>query len=348
MSSLLESLVRIYSPSTHERAAVSHLVGWMNAHGFSAAIDAAGNAVGVRGTGDKTLMLVGHIDTFPGDLPVFVRDGCLYGRGSVDAKGSLCAFAEAAAGAAIPEGWRVMVIGTVEEEYATGKGARHLASQPAPDLCIIGEPSGADRITLGYKGRILIDFTLSRPPAHMARPQPSVPALGVAFWNAVEAWTERENQGIDSYFDRLMPGLRSIHTTTEAYMDTVTLTISIRLPPRWTPEAVYDAIRVFAPPDAQVRAYGMERAYRADRTSPLARAMLAAIRARGGTPGFVLKTGTCDMNTVGAVWTCPIIAYGPGDSELDHTPEEHLPLAEYDCAIETLQYLIEHLSESIG
>jgi LysW-gamma-L-lysine carboxypeptidase len=343
MSSLLESLVRIYSPSTHERAAVAHLVGWMGAHGFSAMIDAAGSAVGVRGTGDKTLMLVGHIDTFPGDLPVFVRDGCLYGRGSVDAKGSLCAFADAAAIARVPDGWRVVVVGTVEEEMATGKGARHLAGQPAPDLCIIGEPSGADRITLGYKGRILIDFTLSRPPSHTARPQPSVPALGVAFWNAVEAWAESENQGVDGYFDRLMPGLRSVHTTGEAYLDTVTLTISIRLPPRWSPEAVYEALRSFAPADAHVRAYGMERAYRSERTTPLARAMLGAIRARGGSPGFVLKTGTCDMNTVGAVWACPIIAYGPGDSELDHTPNEHLPLDEYDRAVETLRCLIEAL-----
>lgn len=343
MSSLLEALVRIYSPSTQERAAVAHLVGWMGAHGFSARIDEAGNAIGVRGSGERTLMLIGHIDTFPGDLPVSIREGRLYGRGSVDAKGSLCAFAEAAAGADIPAGWRVIVAGTVEEEMATGKGARHLAGQPAPDLCIIGEPSGADRITLGYKGRILIDFTLSRPPAHTARPQPSVAAVGVGFWNAVEAWAERENADVEGFFNRLMPGLRSIHTTSDAYLDTVTLTISIRLPPRWTPEAAFEVIRGFAPADAEVRAYGMERAYQGPRTTPLARAMLGAIRARGGEPSFVLKTGTCDMNTVGAVWECPIIAYGPGDSELDHTPEEHLPLDEYSRAVTTLRHLIEHL-----
>lgn len=343
MSSLLEALVRIYSPSTRERAAVAHLVGWMGEHGFSARIDEVGNAIGVRGSGERTLMLIGHIDTFPGDLPVSVRDGRLYGRGSVDAKGALCAFAEAAADAVIPPGWRVVVAGTVEEEMATGKGARHLAEQPAPDLCIIGEPSGADRITLGYKGRILIDFTLSRPPAHTARPQPSVAACGVAFWNAVEAWAERENADVEGFFNRLMPGLRSIHTTSDAYLDTVTLTISIRLPPRWTPEAAFEVIREFAPADAIISAYGMERAYQGSRTSPLARAMLSAIRARGGQPGFVLKTGTCDMNTIGARWDCPMIAYGPGDSELDHTPDEHLSLDEYAQAVATLRYLIEHL-----
>ncbi len=42
------------------------------------------------------------------------------------------------------------------------------------------------------------------------------------------------------------------------------------------------------------------------------------------------------MNVVGPLWSCPIVAYGPGDSNLDHTPDEHLDLAEYRTAIATL------------
>jgi LysW-gamma-L-lysine carboxypeptidase len=71
--------------------------------------------------------------------------------------------------------------------------------------------------------------------------------------------------------------------------------------------------------------------------------MLAAIRTNGGQPGFVLKTGTSDMNVVGRYWTCPIVAYGPGDSSLDHTPDEHLPLAEYEKAVRVVRTLIENL-----
>jgi LysW-gamma-L-lysine carboxypeptidase len=81
---------------------------------------------------------------------------------------------------------------------------------------------------------------------------------------------------------------------------------------------------------------------------PLARSRVLARRVQlsgshGGQPGFVLKTGTSDMNVVGEKWTCPIIAYGPGDSDLDHTPHEHLPLAEYALAVATLRHLIESL-----
>jgi LysW-gamma-L-lysine carboxypeptidase len=53
--------------------------------------------------------------------------------------------------------------------------------------------------------------------------------------------------------------------------------------------------------------------------------------------GFVLKTGTSDMNVVAPVWKCPIVAYGPGDSSLDHTPDEHLELDEYWKAVQVLE-----------
>jgi LysW-gamma-L-lysine carboxypeptidase len=53
--------------------------------------------------------------------------------------------------------------------------------------------------------------------------------------------------------------------------------------------------------------------------------------------GFVLKTGTSDMNVVGPAWQCPIVAYGPGDSSLDHTPNEHLPLDEYWKAVNVIE-----------
>jgi LysW-gamma-L-lysine carboxypeptidase len=39
---------------------------------------------------------------------------------------------------------------------------------------------------------------------------------------------------------------------------------------------------------------------------------------------------------VGPVWGCPALVYGPGDSALDHTPDEHISLDEYDKAVAAL------------
>ena len=78
----------------------------------------------------------------------------------------------------------------------------------------------------------------------------------------------------------------------------------------------------------------------------MVRAFLAAIRAHGGQPNFVLKTGTSDMNIVGPIWGCPILAYGPGDSSLDHTPEEHVVLAEWARGVEVLAHVLSELTKS--
>ena len=43
-----------------------------------------------------------------------------------------------------------------------------------PTACIIGEPSHWHRVTLGYKGRLLLDLTADQPMAHTAGPDASV------------------------------------------------------------------------------------------------------------------------------------------------------------------------------
>ena len=94
---LLHGLVKIYSPSTQERAASEYLVAQMNALGFRAFIDAAGNAVGILGEGARDVVMLGHIDTFHGFIEPRIEDGKLYGRGAVDAKGCLATFVAACA-----------------------------------------------------------------------------------------------------------------------------------------------------------------------------------------------------------------------------------------------------------
>ena len=89
---LLRGLVAIPSLSGDERAAVVYLCAAMAELGFATEIDGAGNAVGTIGDGPREIVLLGHIDTVPGTIPVRIEDGVLHGRGAVDAKGPLATF----------------------------------------------------------------------------------------------------------------------------------------------------------------------------------------------------------------------------------------------------------------
>ena len=85
-------------------------------------------------------------------------------------------------------------------------------------------------------------------------------------------------------------------------------------------------------------------AYRSEKNTALVRAFLAGVRSAGGRPGFVLKTGTADLNIVAPQWGCPAVAYGPGDSSLDHTPQEHILLDEYRKAVDVLSTTLSNLT----
>jgi LysW-gamma-L-lysine carboxypeptidase len=334
-TNLLTGLVKIYSPSQQERDAVNYLVAQMNALGLRAFVDDAGNAVGILGEGKRDIVLLGHIDTFHGYIEPRIEDSKLYGRGAVDAKGCLATFVSACARVGAREGVRFVVIGAVEEEAATSKGARYAITQYAPQFCIIGEPSGWDRITLGYKGRVLVDYEIAKAMTHTASGARAAAEEAVAFWNRVSQFAAEYNRDQPRVFDQLDPSLRALNSHDDGFTDRATMRIGLRVPVGLTIEQVEQQIAQFG--DGATVAFSSEEPpFRADKNNALVRAFLAAIRGAGGSPAFTVKTGTSDMNIVGPAWGCPIVAYGPGDSALDHTPNEHLDLAEYARAIQVL------------
>ncbi len=352
---LLVNMVRIPSLSGQEEELADFLVRWAQARGARAYVDEAGNAVAEWGEegAPHTLVLLGHMDTVPGNIPVRVEAGVLYGRGSVDAKGPLAAFFCAAARLPSFPHVRVVVVGATEEEAATSRGARYIRDRflesGVPDACIIGEPSAWDRVTLGYKGRLLVDFWAEEPMTHTAHPG----ALGVGdrgcrWWQGVKTLAETFNAGKARVFDQLLPSLRDLRTESDGMRHRVQARVGLRLPPGLSRPWLEERLQMLAEQaGGEVRCFGYEPAYVADRHNALVRAFTRAIRAAGGKPGFKVKTGTSDMNVVGPAWQCPIVAYGPGDSALDHTPNEHLSLAEFLRSVDVLVRAITWWAERV-
>ncbi|MBM4422727.1 MAG: [LysW]-lysine hydrolase [Chloroflexi bacterium] len=331
---LLEGLLKIYSPTLQEAEAVEYLVAQMRAMGYEASIDEAGNAVGVMGDGPAEVILLGHIDTVAGFIEVIRGGDVLRGRGAVDAKGPLACFVAAGAMVEKISGRRITVIGAVGEE-GDSRGAKFVADKYRPAALIIGEPSGWDKVTLGYKGSAWYEFTAKRTLAHTSAQSESACEATVSFWNRLAARAAEMNEGKPKMFDQLLPTLREMGSDSDGFAERAWLRFGLRLPLGLSVEGLTEIVSVSAGNDGVKLLDGVP-AYRAEKNTPLVRSFLSAIRAEGGDPGFTVKSGTSDMNIVAPVWNCPALAYGPGDSSLDHTPDERILISEYRRAVSVL------------
>ncbi len=349
---LLIDLVSAKSYSGEEGPAAIVFDRYAKELGYESVIDEVGNAIAHRGASGEDaqihIVLLGHIDTVPGEIPVRIEDGILYGRGAVDAKGPIAAMLSAVSQATLPEHVRVTVAGAVGEEASGSIGARHLVDQWRPDACIIGEPSGYDGVTLGYKGRLLVDAKATCDHAHSAGKDPSANDELFAWWASVQSQVNEFNEGSNRAFDQIQATILDMSHMSDGFVEHGKIHTGFRLPETIDPQQYAERLSSMANNVVELSFSGFEKAYSTTRNDPVVRSLSSAIRTQGVKPRPKLKTGTADFNVVGPVWNCPIAAYGPGDSALDHTPNEHLSLKEYRDSIEILRAAIESLASELA
>ncbi|MFL6118413.1 M20/M25/M40 family metallo-hydrolase [Actinophytocola sp.] len=337
---LLRRMVEIPSVSGDEQRLAHFLVEELRDWGFTTHLDEVGNAIARRGDPDAPMILLtGHLDTVPGG-PLVRRDGdLLYGRGTVDAKGPLATMICAAADADV-RGVQYVVAGVVEEE-TYGRGATHLAECFRPAVAVVGEPNGWSGVGIGYKGRIMLRYTVSRPAVHTASPAEKASEAAAAFWQDVVGYCASVSTG-EKAFDRPIPTLNEVTGDIEH----AALVISVRVPPAFDLPAFERHLRS-ATRDGELVVDDRTPGVRVDHRGAAVRALCAGIRARGARPTLKLKTGTADLNIVAPRWQVPMAVYGPGDSALDHTDDEHIALTEYATAIEVLRDALDLLAAGL-
>jgi len=146
-----------------------------------------------HGQGSPHLMLLGHTDVVPPgpeadwSSPPFappLRDGKLYGRGAADMKSSVAAFVVALEHwlAACPDHpGTISLLLTSDEEGSARHGVRAVVPwlerhQLLPDACLVGEPSGRDRlgdvIRIGRRGSIQASLKVFGSQGHTAYAAP--------------------------------------------------------------------------------------------------------------------------------------------------------------------------------
>jgi LysW-gamma-L-lysine carboxypeptidase len=340
---LLYDLVATPSPSGEEAAAAKRLAGYLAARDREVWLDDAGN---VRAPADDAVLLTSHVDTVPGEPPVEVRETAgaydegptLWGRGSVDATGPLAAMAAAA----VETG--VSFVGVTGEER-TSRGARRLLEdRAAPEAVINGEPSGWDALTLGYRGLLSGRYVHTSESGHSSRPENNAIQDAVAWWARVERRCEAAAE--TPTFEQVTPKPVGIAggPTDDGLAVEATMDVQLRVPPGRTVEDVRElAVAELGP--GTVRWHDAVPPVMTSARTPVASAFRAAIRAAGGEPRLLRKTGTSDMNLYADRWDCPAATYGPGNSDLDHAPDEHLSLPAFDRAVGVLTAVCERLTD---
>ncbi len=349
---LLDSL-KIYSPSTMESRLAKYLSRTMKKLGYSRVrIDGAGNVLGEIGRGKARLLLCGHMDTVPGDLPVRKSGGTVYGRGAADAKSPLCALLLAGAMSA-DSGLRITFAGVTQEE---GDGAgidRIMRGGSKFDYAVFGEPSGASRVTVGYRGRVSIHVLVKTQGGHAGSPWAHRSAFD-EFSSLLSRLKEYETSKAipDDHFRSLSisPTLVRAGTFHNVVPNLCEATLDLRIPPSMRASDAIGEIRALAetPTDGatiELTAGEATEPYQADTNSKLVRAFQRAILLRlKARPGLIRKTGTGDMNTFAHRNHAECVTYGPGLSRTSHTDGEAVEVQDYLDSIEVLKEAIRQVA----
>jgi [amino group carrier protein]-lysine/ornithine hydrolase len=351
---LLRGSLAVYSPSGEESSFASFLSEQMRDLGYrNVRKDSAGNVVGEMGEGRTTVLLCGHMDTVPGPLPVRSSRGVIHGRGASDAKSPLCALLVAGALSA-DAGVKVTMAGAVREETDSYGAAVLSRELPPQTFAIFGEPGGASRATVAYRGRASFHLEVRTGGGHAGAP-----------WAHASAFDE---------FEKILARLRGLGMKTRAregfravsvsptmvsagsfhnvIPNLCEATIDVRVPPPLRTSQVVSELRKasWGGEGSKVKCWA-DSAVEPCETNPnskVVRALQRGIISRIGTkPSLVRKTGTGDMNAfaTGAPST-ESVTYGPGMPGTSHTDSEAVLVSDYLDSIAVLKSALEYLGSA--
>lgn len=329
---LHKELVRIPSLSDEEGPIADFVEQFVAKHQvFTGRID--DNVYFWIGEGDETLLLNTHLDVVPPSSghpfkpfePV-ESEGRIFGRGAVDAKASVAAMTTALLSLAV-ENWlpprgRVMVALTTHEETGGDyNGLERLrAHLPPLSAAVVGEPTELHPC-VAQKGLLILTVHARGKTAHAARAH-----LGE---NAVMK-AARDLVRLDSLaLDRVDPflGTPSLTVTSikggtarNVVPDLCTFTLDIRTTPSYTHDELIEQVAEFLESDVEVHSKRIIPVS----TSPDEPIVQACLGACPGAVPFGSPTAS-DWIFLADV---PAVKLGPGASELSHTAEESISIAE--------------------
>jgi succinyl-diaminopimelate desuccinylase len=366
---LLSELIAIPSYGVQEEAIIGHLVKRFGRQGISCRVTELDgkplNVVAEIGAGPRAIVLNSHVDTVPpGDpalwhtdpLTPVEKDGMIYGRGAMDAKGCLTAmivaFEELARRSDGPPG-RVILMAVGAEERGGVGTKTEVARGLKADAAIVGESTHLVPM-VAHKGVLRLEVEVSGRAAHASDPEAGVNAI-VAMGPIIMALDElagKVRQRSEAYTGKASLVISTISGGIALNVIPASCLISIdrRVLPAETEadatreivEAVDGAIAATTGARAQVRKV---RFVSPASTNPKESIVTAAERAASAVLGRPIRaagfSATCDMTHLINGGGIPTVILGPGDIRVAHQVNEHIAIDQMVIAVDVYVRTIE-------
>jgi len=356
MIAFLHDLVTIPSCDGDIRAVAARVERELRALGFSDIHYAPyGDLVARIGDGARVLLYDSHLDTVGvgderawtyGAFSGTIENGVMYGRGTVDEKGSTPPMIYGLAIArelGLLDGFTAYYFGSIEE-WCEGLSAQVFVEEERvhPDFVVIGEPTNL-RVYRGHKGRCEMRVTARGRSAHGASPWLGDNAV-YKMQDVIRTICELDTRLPDDPFlgrgSIVVTHIESREASLNAVPDCCSIVLDRRLTRGETARDALEQVRALLPSsDFEIEFLRYARpsyngyvreheqifpAWTFDETHPLIRAAVATSRALG----WDTTTGKWNFSTNGAYWAgvaqIPSVGFGPGEEEIVHTVDEHV------------------------
>jgi succinyl-diaminopimelate desuccinylase len=329
---LTAQIVDIESVSGHERLLADAIAAAM-ADLPHLILHRDGNAIVARTDfgHDERVVLAGHIDTVPvhENLPSHLEDGLLYGCGSCDMKSGVAVQLRLAAQLTSAVRDVTYVFYDCEEVEAERNGLLRLSRRHpdllAGDFAVLLEPSGAV-VEGGCQGTLRADVIARGERAHSARSWLGSNAIHAAggILDVLRGYQARQ-PAVDGlgYHEGLNAVGINGGVAGNVIPDECVVSVNFRFAPDRSAAQAADHVRaVFDGFEVQVT--DVAGGAGPGLGQPAAASFVAAV---GGQPRA--KLGWTDVARFDALGI-PAVNYGPGDPQLAHTRNEHVPVAQID------------------
>ncbi len=359
----LMDMVRIPAFSTKEKEVVECILKEMQAISMDEAyIDPLGNVIGRIGNGPRVIAFDAHIDTvYPGDLSLWdfdpfdahVKDGKVWGRGTVDQEGGMASMLTAARiikDLGIGEQFSVYFTGTVMEEDCDGLCWQYILKEGEikPELVVITEPTNLN-IYRGHRGRMEMQVHVKGLSCHGSAPERGDNAIYKISRIALEIEKLHERLHFDEFLGKGSVCVTEVYFTGPsqcAVPDSARIHLDRRLTWGETKDSavaeVKEACRLAGHPEAEIEVltyneaaftglvYPTEKYYPTWVTpldSPYVQSAAKAYEATLETRPVIDKwTFSTNGVSIAGMFGIPCIGMGPGNEVYAHAPNEACPV----------------------